>query len=38
VTGCDCNATPEDKAAGIHEPGCTSRTGDTDNASDHYRQ
>jgi hypothetical protein len=35
---CDCGATPEEVAAGIHYPGCVSHDGATDEASDHYRQ
>lgn len=34
---CDCVATAEDKQAGIHEPGCTIRTGSADDPADHYR-
>lgn len=34
---CDCGATPEDQAAGIHAPACTSHHGDTDEPSDHYQ-
>ena len=35
---CDCGATPEEAAAGIHNPGCTSHDGPADEPSDHYRQ
>ncbi|MGW0014722.1 hypothetical protein ACWDVX_33845 [Streptomyces tendae] len=33
---CDCGATPEDQAAGIHGPDCISHTGTPDDPSDHY--
>ena len=35
---CDCGATPEDQAAGIHYPGCASLGGPADDPSDHYGQ
>jgi hypothetical protein len=35
---CDCDATPEEKTAGIHQPGCASLTGPIDDPSDHYGQ
>jgi hypothetical protein len=38
MNGCDCGATPEDVAAGIHHPGCTSLTGPADDPSDHDGQ
>jgi hypothetical protein len=38
MPNCDCGGTPEDVAAGIHYPGCTSRDGTTDDSSDHYGQ
>ncbi|MFF0009645.1 hypothetical protein ACFYQT_40325 [Streptomyces tibetensis] len=38
MPSCDCDATPEDIAAGIHGPGCTSTTGPADEPSDHYGQ
>ena len=34
---CDCAATPEEVAAGIHHPGCTSHDGPADDPSDHYQ-
>ncbi len=33
---CDCSATQEELAAGIHAPNCTRPDGDPDDASDHY--
>jgi hypothetical protein len=33
---CDCGATPEEAAAGIHAPDCTSHDGTVDTPSDHY--
>jgi hypothetical protein len=36
VLTCDCGATPEDIAAGIHAPTCTSHDGAADDPSDHY--
>ena len=33
---CDCDATREERRAGIHGPGCASRNGQTDDPSDHY--
>ncbi|MFJ3043547.1 hypothetical protein [Streptomyces tendae] len=35
---CDCGATPEDQADGIHGPDCISHTGTPDDPSDHYGQ
>jgi hypothetical protein len=35
---CDCGATSEDQAAGLHGPDCASREGAPDNPADHYRQ
>lgn len=35
---CDCGATPEDQANGIHARGCSSTVGPADNPSDHYGQ
>jgi hypothetical protein len=35
---CDCGARPEEIAAGIHYPGCTSAEGEPDDPSDHYGQ
>ena len=35
---CDCGATSEEVAAGIHYDGCTNRDGTPDDPSDHYRQ
>lgn len=35
---CDCGATPDEKAAGIHAPACASHDGPADDPSDHYRQ
>jgi hypothetical protein len=35
---CDCGATPEDQAAGIHATPCTSRDDPSDDPSDHYGQ
>ncbi len=35
---CDCGVTPEEAAAGIHQPGCTSHDGTPDTPSDHYGQ
>ncbi len=35
---CDCGATREDIAAGIHAPNCTSHEGTQDDPSDHYGQ
>jgi hypothetical protein len=37
VLTCDCGARPEEVAAGIHYPGCTTTDGQTDDPSDHYR-
>ncbi len=34
---CDCGATPEEVAANIHHPGCTSHDGPADEPSDHYQ-
>ena len=36
MTSCDCDATPEDLASGIHGTPCTSRDGQPDDPSDHY--
>jgi hypothetical protein len=33
---CDCGATPEDLAAGIHHEPCTSHDTEPDDPSDHY--
>jgi hypothetical protein len=33
---CDCEATREEIAAGIHGPQCASRDSAPDDASDHY--
>lgn len=38
MPNCDCDATPEEVAAGIHTPGCTSHDGTPDDPSDHYGQ
>lgn len=38
MPNCDCDATPEDLAAGIHTEPCTSREGTPDDPSDHYGQ
>ncbi len=38
MPNCDCGATPEDVAAGIHSSGCATRTGPADDPSDHYGQ
>ncbi|GGS96667.1 hypothetical protein GCM10010270_80770 [Streptomyces violaceus] len=35
---CDCDATREDLAAGIHNEPCTSREGTPDDPSEHYGQ
>lgn len=35
---CDCGASHEEIASGIHYPGCTGPEGDPDDPSDHYRQ
>jgi hypothetical protein len=35
---CDCGATPEEQAAGVHHEPCTSRDGELDVPSDHYGQ
>ena len=34
---CDCGATPEDVAAGIHAPECVGHDGPVDDSSDHYQ-
>lgn len=34
---CDCGATSEDQAAGIHNEPCASREGQPDDPSDHYK-
>ncbi len=34
---CDCAATPEEVAAGIHATGCASHDGPADDPSDHYQ-
>lgn len=33
---CDCDATPEERLAGIHGTPCTSSEGQPDDPSDHY--
>jgi hypothetical protein len=38
VPACDCGATREDIAAGIHYPGCTNSEGQPGDPSDHYGQ
>lgn len=35
---CDCGATREDQAAGIHYEPCASRDAEPDDPSDHYGQ
>ncbi|WP_158713902.1 hypothetical protein [Streptomyces seoulensis] len=35
---CDCDATPEERAAGIHGPDCIHHTLPADDPSDHYGQ
>jgi hypothetical protein len=35
---CDCDATPEELAAGIHSQPCTSHDNAPDDPSDHYTQ
>lgn len=35
---CDCGATPEEAAAGIHHQPCTSQDSPPDDPSDHYGQ
>ena len=35
---CDCGATPEETAAGIHNQPCTSHDSEPDTPADHYRQ
>ena len=35
---CDCDATPEEIANGIHNQPCTSTDGPADDPSDHYNQ
>ena len=37
MNGCDCDATREEQAAGIHQPNCDTLTGPPDDPSDHYR-
>lgn len=36
MPSCDCGATPEDQAAGIHNEPCTGQDGQNDDPSDHY--
>lgn len=36
--GCDCDATREEQAAGIHQEPCASLHDKPDDPSDHYRQ
>lgn len=38
MQACDCGATPEDIAVGIHTEPCTSREGTPDEPADHYGQ
>ena len=35
---CDCGATHEEQAAGIHYSACTSHDGPPDDPSDHHNQ
>lgn len=35
---CDCDATPEEKTAGIHHPACMTHQGPADDPADHHGQ